>query len=90
MPSSSASLLVKRLCLSKCESFLRPFQSSIFEGSLYGVRHASQSDNVMNVFDRKAKRLQRNRTAWNDDHKKYDFLKEEVRVSSEKAELMLN
>ena len=37
-----------------------------------------QDDNVMNVFDRKAKRLQRNRAALREDIAVYDYLKDEV------------
>ena len=37
-----------------------------------------KDEEVMNVFDRKAKRLQRNRTALLDNYEVYDYLKEEV------------
>ncbi|KAK3747315.1 hypothetical protein QZH41_016945, partial [Actinostola sp. cb2023] len=37
-----------------------------------------QDDNVMNVFDRKAKRLQRNRAALREDIAVYDYLKDEI------------
>jgi hypothetical protein len=33
----------------------------------------------MNVFDRKAKRLQKDRTALMKDYKVYDYIKEEVK-----------
>lgn len=34
---------------------------------------------IMNVFDRKAKRLQKDRTALMKDYKVYDYIKEEVK-----------
>ena len=45
-------------------------------------RHASSSpvrgETIMNVFDRKAKRMQRDRTALMTDYKVYEYVKEEV------------
>ena len=43
------------------------------------MRAASgKTEHVMNVFDRKAKREQRNRTALLEDYEVYEYLKEEV------------
>ncbi|XP_046355817.2 arginine-hydroxylase NDUFAF5, mitochondrial-like [Haliotis rufescens] len=39
---------------------------------------AGQSDSPMNVFDRKAKRIQKNRTALMEDYRVYEYLKEEI------------
>ena len=39
---------------------------------------SNTQDGVMNVFDRKAKRQQRNRSALNKDYQVYEYLKEEV------------
>lgn len=37
-------------------------------------------ENVMNVFDRKVKRIQRNRAALREDVAVYDYLKDEVSI----------
>ena len=43
------------------------------------IRGASgRTEHVMNVFDRNAKREQRNRTARLEDYEVYEYLKEEV------------
>ena len=44
-------------------------------------RYASsqKSEGLMNVFDRKAKRLQRDRTTLLPDYQVYEYIKEEVR-----------
>lgn len=39
-----------------------------------------QDETIMNVFDRKAKRMQRNRAALAEDVAVYDYLKDEVRT----------
>ncbi|XP_067680340.1 arginine-hydroxylase NDUFAF5, mitochondrial-like isoform X1 [Haliotis asinina] len=50
---------------------------SLFNGaSCRGI--AGQSDSPMNVFDRKAKRIQKNRTALMKDYQVYEYLKEEI------------
>jgi len=50
--------------------------------SIFSSRHYSNgrpsSDNVMNVFDRNAKRTQRNRTALLESYDMYDYIKEEI------------
>nr|CAG4637176.1 EOG090X09JT [Ceriodaphnia reticulata]SVE73058.1 EOG090X09JT [Ceriodaphnia reticulata] len=54
------------------------FQKSSF---YYGARKMSQNamkGNVMNVFDRQAKKLQRGRTAMNKDYRVFNYLKDEV------------
>ena len=42
-------------------------------------QYATQQETIMNVFDRKAKRIQKNRTAMREDFKVYDYLRDEVR-----------
>ena len=45
-------------------------------------RHfSSKSETLMNVFDRKAKRLQKNNAALNSESQVYDYIKNEVRLS---------
>ena len=46
-----------------------------FSSSCIALR---QQETVMNVFDRKAKRMQKNRTAKLKDYHVYDYLREEV------------
>ena len=47
----------------------------------YASNQQSQSgETIMNVFDRKAKRLQRDRTTLLPDYKVYEYIKEEVGV----------
>lgn len=59
----------------------RSTQTCLF-GSLFSRLSSSTSgprqENVMNVFDRNTKRIQRNRTALLEDPSVYDYLKEEV------------
>ena len=37
-----------------------------------------KQENIMNVFDRRAKKMQKNRTASLDDYHVYEYIKEEV------------
>ena len=49
----------------------------------YSTRKLSQNTgkgNIMNVFDRHAKKLQRDRTAMNKDYQLFSYLKDEVNV----------
>ena len=39
---------------------------------------STQNETIMNVFDRKTKRMQKNRTALMPDYKVYDYVKDEV------------
>jgi hypothetical protein len=48
-------------------------------GYLYnGTRRMSQNSHNMNVFDRLAKKLQRDRTAKNEDYHQFNYIKDEV------------
>ena len=44
----------------------------------YRVFSSKASEDIMNVFDRSAKRMQRNRTALAENYAVYDYIKDEV------------
>ncbi|XP_026278257.1 arginine-hydroxylase NDUFAF5, mitochondrial isoform X2 [Frankliniella occidentalis] len=74
------SIVAKQSCLSKKTAFLTSSsglcndQRCHYSGS---VRNAPE-ENVMNIFDRNAKRIQKERAAMDPDVAVYDYLKEEV------------
>jgi hypothetical protein len=56
---------------------LKP-KSSILKLQYSTTAAFPQTDTVMNVFDRKAKALHRDRAATKDNHQVFDYLREEV------------
>ena len=69
-------------------SYISPFQNLTFNSDVARSKHlfcqqcrsmsTPPRETVMNVFDRKAKRIQRNRAALRKDHAVYDYIKDEV------------
>ena len=53
-------------------------RTSVFRSSLVQSYATSSQESVLNVFDRNAKRKQRNRTAFMDNYNVYEYVKEEV------------
>ena len=72
---SRVSRILAKQCHRNC------FQFTVKNG--YFARYLSsnrQSEGSMNVFDRKAKRIQRNRSAADPDYALYEYLREEVSI----------
>lgn len=57
---------------------LRILAPSVSYSILKRTYSSLRDQEIMNVFDRKAKRIQRNRAALKDDVAVYDYLKDEV------------
>lgn len=53
-----------------------------FKLDLLNKRCYARQETIMNVFDRNAKRSQRNRTAHMKDYEVYDYIKEEVNIKT--------
>ncbi|KAK4023678.1 hypothetical protein OUZ56_009077 [Daphnia magna] len=66
---------IKRLSLLLCPTQL---QGSFCCGTRYMSQNTKTNTSTMNVFDRLAKKLQRDRTALNEDYHKYNYIKDEV------------
>ena len=67
-----------------CRSWLSDKSAQICYACVAERYYSPSSVNVMNIFDRKAKRHQRNVAAKMQDHHVYDYLKDEVIINAYK------
>ena len=68
-------------CLCRCHGKMAGVMANVMSKTFRNYS-MQKGETIMNVFDRKAKRLHKDRTTMMDDYKVYEYIKEEVKSMS--------